>query len=1271
MATETLSTSINSGIVLGASESYENLTVLGTGTINAPNIGVSGDGGSDIRLDKGAFVSGMQDGVASDATLTNAGTISGQTFGVDQLGRYVSNSGTISGITAAINIESGTLSNSSTGIIQGGIGIYSNTGSQKTIVNAGTIIGNGGSAGISIGEELNLTNSGTISGGTALNIGFYTQVQNTGTIAGQTIGAKLDGSTLNNTGGISGVSFGIELNGFLTNSGTISSQDTALYVDGGRATNAGTGDISGSQIGVALEDYSQLKNFGTISGAVAVATTFGGQFTNYGTISGVTTGLQFSSGFVKNVGGGSIYGEQYGAVISFYGSLNNAGTVAGQSYGLELQSGATALNSGLITSQYGGVYLSDPNPFRANFLNNTGTIYGKTGGLALKSGTVQNSGAITGGTVGAVLLNGDLITNSGKISGPLYGVVLHSGSLDNTGGITGSLAGVAMYEGYVTNAGIITGQTFGVLMDNGTITNAGTITGPKDAVYGINLVVDVDPGAVFNGKVEDPTYAGMLNLTGTGSGSLSGIGVSLTGFDRINFYPGAAWAISGNSAALARGELIDSFGRGDVITLTGFAAASHTYVPFTGLILREGARTETLDLVPVFPASDFTIVAVDGNTEIFAPQLISIISTGLTSEVKLGGGTYATDVTVTSTGSVTAGTAIYAANSITGANVLNEGHISGGVLFENVATLVNQGSIGGTMTSVDLVTGGSVNNSGFIGAAGASSVGIQLTHASLNNSGTIGLAGTGVLDRGYTNITNTNIITGTQTGIVLGAHSTLNNSGFIAGAIGVDDGRNYIAILNTGTITGSRGGVLLSAFSGLDNTGSIGGGTYGVLLANGGTMTNAGIISGGTYAIEDSGALTLTVDPGAVFEGAVSDRFGPGELVLAAGEGSLDMGGSFSGFSSIAFASGATWSLEGSTAALAGGETISGLTIGDVIELDGFAATSRTYVAGVGLILNNGSQSETLDITGGFSTNEFLISDNADGGTDITAPCFVAGTRIATPRGKTRVERLRIGDLVKSMHGGFTAVKWIGTRRYDGRFIAGNHLMLPVRIRRHAIAKNIPSRDLYVSPDHAICEGGVLVPAWRLVNGVSITQAARVESVSYFHVELEQHDIIFAENCPSESFLDTGIRGRFDNAKSFSGPETLQTSRLPRVADGFYLEVIRRRIAARAGISAPSGAPGALRGFVDEAGPGMIRGWAQDFAAPENPVELEVLARAGVVARVLANVYRPDLRAAGLGSGCHGFALALDAGLAGPVAVRRRADGVALPFGAGAAVQAA
>ncbi len=221
MATETLSTSINSGIVLGASESYENLTVLGTGTINAPNIGVSGDGGSDIRLDKGAFVSGMQDGVASDATLTNAGTISGQTFGVDQLGRYVSNSGTISGITAAINIESGTLSNSSTGIIQGGIGIYSNTGSQKTIVNAGTIIVNGGSAGISIGEELNLTNSGTISGGTALNIGFYTQVQNSGTIAGQTIGVKLDGSTLNNTGGISGVSFGIELNGFLTNSGTI------------------------------------------------------------------------------------------------------------------------------------------------------------------------------------------------------------------------------------------------------------------------------------------------------------------------------------------------------------------------------------------------------------------------------------------------------------------------------------------------------------------------------------------------------------------------------------------------------------------------------------------------------------------------------------------------------------------------------------------------------------------------------------------------------------------------------------------------------------------------------------------------------------------------------------------------------------------------------------------------------------------------------------------------------------------------------------------
>jgi hypothetical protein len=47
-------------------------------------------------------------------------------------------------------------------------------------------------------------------------------------------------------------------------------------------------------------------------------------------------------------------------------------------------------------------------------------------------------------------------------------------------------------------------------------------------------------------------------------------------------------------------------------------------------------------------------------------------------------------------------------------------------------------------------------------------------------------------------------------------------------------------------------------------------------------------------------------------------------------------------------------------------------------------------------------------------------------------------------------------------------------------------------------------------------------------------------------------------------------------------------------------------------------------------------------------------------ARPLANTYRADLRAAGLGWGCHGFELALPRGITGPLEVCAAATGAPL-----------
>jgi hypothetical protein len=147
--------------------------------------------------------------------------------------------------------------------------------------------------------------------------------------------------------------------------------------------------------------------------------------------------------------------------------------------------------------------------------------------------------------------------------------------------------------------------------------------------------------------------------------------------------------------------------------------------------------------------------------------------------------------------------------------------------------------------------------------------------------------------------------------------------------------------------------------------------------------------------------------------------------------------------------------------------------------------------------------------------------------------CFMAGTMIRTPDGEAAIETLRRGDLVLTAEGAAKPVNWLGRQTISTRF-ADPLRVLPIRVREGALGENAPSRDLLVSPDHALLVSGVLVQAGALVNGASIVREANVPEIFvYYHVELDDHSLILAENTPAETFVDNVDRLNFDNWAEF------------------------------------------------------------------------------------------------------------------------------------------
>ena len=104
--------------------------------------------------------------------------------------------------------------------------------------------------------------------------------------------------------------------------------------------------------------------------------------------------------------------------------------------------------------------------------------------------------------------------------------------------------------------------------------------------------------------------------------------------------------------------------------------------------------------------------------------------------------------------------------------------------------------------------------------------------------------------------------------------------------------------------------------------------------------------------------------------------------------------------------------------------------------------------------------------------------------------CFFAGTMIRTPNGEFAVETLKRGDLVVTGDGRVVPVSWLG-RQTVSTIFTDKLRVLPIRIKAGALGENVPTRDLLVSPDHAILVEGALIQAGALINGSSIVRESQ------------------------------------------------------------------------------------------------------------------------------------------------------------------------------------
>src|SRR5580658_6572312 len=1094
-------------------------TVTNEGGISGSTTGIGLFTGGIVRNATNASVEGANYGIViqyGSGAVTNSGTIIGSNYtGVDLFsGGYVGNlpGGTITGGYYGVRLTGapGTVENQAS--ISGTLvsGIFMIYGGAVTNQTGATIVGGDGGV-IAVQTAATVTNQGSIQQLTPYN--------------GQTfaIGGVLllGGGSLNNSGQIIGASYGVDIAttaGAVTNTGVIVNTREGggagvILVDGGSVTNGIASTIaSGGYSVLVVNDAGTVTNDGLIAsyvtgGAAAVAIQTGGSVTNQS--------------------GGLITSEFIGVQLGVFEETSAAAA-------------GTVVNQGTISAS------DNEGDGAAVWLHGPATVIN------------QANAVIEGGTNGKIV-GGPLNTYS---SGPFGVVAYYQTTLVNYGSIGGGIYSSALYH-----QGIQGPKQFAFDASNKLATNT------------ISNLIKMAPGASFGGVVlgADGDGSSTLELmSGASAGTIRSLGTvtidgiyyeGYRGFGIVQLDPGARWTLGGT---VASGTII-SLGTGgtNVLTLANPAKMQGTITGFvmgdtigaegitvTGSVYAGGVLTLTdttgtiaLDLPGSFATSEFLVTNGGGNAEIsILPRTLSW--TGA-NDTAFGTAANWNDLT----------------------DGLNPAQTAPDPIDTVEFNTSNGGVIGtGTVAALDVGLGGS----GILQLSNATTIVTGSFDAGVGESdvGQIGISGTGT-DLSVTgNATladdGTGVMSVLSGATVAAANLTIGRQGDSSGAMVVSDDGTVVNIagdLNVGTALGTGD---LTIGPGATVNASVVNLQGEVVLENGDldptvNLINQGQTAGGSGTIAagdivDEGVIQaggskpsqkLLVVAGTVLGGGpwtINGTAQPqangdvGILQINAG-GTLELTGPVLNAGSTTFTDDvtpqSTYTVTDSVVDVNFEDATGVLKIDDI---GGFAGTIVAFRKGDSFVITGGTLSN-LGVTGG---NTLTVSDSGNGGTDqiifgseistsgftiasgntIQVACFAAGTRIATEADLVAVESLRVGDRVITEAGACEPIVWIGQRTVNCRAHPKPKSVWPVRVARGAFGRNVPLRDLYLSPDHAVLVDGVLIPVKLLVNGAGIVQVRR-SAVTYFHIELPVHAVILAEGLAAESYLDLGDRADF------------------------------------------------------------------------------------------------------------------------------------------------